>query len=176
MSPLSHEPQTMGRSKAEPRDPGGRRCTLEHEDSLRRHLGRPNMLSFSICSVFSPSRWTLHRCVSFSLLFCWILIMAMLHHVWTNLGHGHNGLNGHFWLLWRLWPMAIGLPYMAMMSIQQKSTEKLTQRWRVHLDRTSQSKVTSVFLNISNFGRFLYSFQCKFYDLRKMLANGQFRR
>ena len=50
------------------------------------------------------SSWTLHCCVSYSVLFCWILIMAMLHHVWATLGYGYNGHNGHFGLLWRLWP------------------------------------------------------------------------
>ena len=50
------------------------------------------------------SSWTFHCCVSFLVLSCWILIMAMLYDVWATLVHGHNGHNGHFRLLWPLWP------------------------------------------------------------------------
>ncbi len=50
------------------------------------------------------SSWTLHCCISFLVLSCWILIMAMLYDVWATLVHGHNGHNGHFRLLWPLWP------------------------------------------------------------------------
>ena len=50
------------------------------------------------------SSWTFHCCVSFLVLSCWILIMAMLYYVWATLVHGHNGHNSHFRLLWPLWP------------------------------------------------------------------------
>ena len=50
------------------------------------------------------SSWTLHCCVSFLVLSCWILIMAMLYYVWATLVHGHNSHNSHFRLLWPLWP------------------------------------------------------------------------